>query len=107
VWLGRGVTEVDAVIIVRALRQGQLANRQRPFQTGSRAGEARDLPEIDASTLFLITKALGDEAAATERGPYQYELSTNESTDCLSGRAFGVAIRDGVVELIWASVWVV
>ena len=98
VFLGPGVSEADASLIVRAIRGNQLANGQAPLASGPGAGTVPELPEIDPSRIGSI------EVVSPHTEPPSYENRTWE--DFSSGSLYMVVVREGKVELRRIGFWI-
>jgi hypothetical protein len=71
------VTPDDAVLLVRAIREGRLINLQEPFPGGPITGETPPLPFIDSSKVSAIRKADLKLLELLKREVYDFELETN------------------------------
>jgi len=86
----------DATMLVRAIRLGDVANKQRIPTAGRLAGIAPVMPFIDADQITSI----GDERF--EDGSRAF----NVKTGCMSGRSFLIVVVNRMFELREVRTWI-
>ena len=86
----------EATMIVRAIRRGDLANKQRIPAAGPLAGIAPAMPFIDADQITSIS----DERF--EDGSRAFDVQTG----CMSGRSFLIVVVNSVFELREVRAWI-
>jgi hypothetical protein len=86
----------EATMIVRAIRRGDVANRQRIPSTGPLAGIAPVMPFIDADQITSISDERFEDGSR----------AFNVKTGCMSGRSYLIVLVNKMFELREVRAWI-
>jgi hypothetical protein len=105
--LGVCVPAEDAVRILRSLKQGQWANRQKPPWDAPWQG-IPPLPRVVVSDVYSISLPFSYLAPGSVPQPFEYQVLTREGThpNGSEGYSFIVILRGEQVELTSVGSWV-